>query len=76
MIPLSFVTATAALVNGGYVIEPTLYQREKSYRTQAKLISSEVSESMRFAMRQVVKNGSGQKANIEGYYVIGKNGDG
>lgn len=74
VIPLSFVTATAALVNGGYVIEPTLYQREKSYRTQAKLISSEVSESMRFAMRQVVKNGSGKDANIEGYYVIGKTG--
>ena len=74
VIPLSFVTATAAIVNGGYVIEPTLYQREKPYRTQAKLISSEVSESMRFAMRQVVKNGSGKKANIEGYYVIGKTG--
>jgi len=25
-------------------------------------------------MRQVVKNGSGQKANIEGYHVIGKTG--
>ncbi|MEE3164926.1 MAG: penicillin-binding protein 2 [Pseudomonadota bacterium] len=74
VIPLSFVTATAAIVNGGYVIEPTLYQREKSYKTQAKLISSEVSESMKFSMRQVVKNGSGKKANIEGYYVIGKTG--
>ena len=74
VVPLSFVSAVAAIVNGGYLIEPTLYLRDKNYKTNAKLISSEVSNSMRFVMREVVKNGSGKKADVDGYNVIGKTG--
>ena len=61
VVPLSFASAVAAVVNGGYLIEPTLYLRDKSYKTNAKLITSDVSESMRYVMREVVKNGSGKK---------------
>ena len=74
VVPLSFLSAAAAVVNGGYLIEPTLYLRDKNYRTNAKLISSDVSRSMRYVMRDVVKNGSGKKADIDGYNVIGKTG--
>ena len=74
VVPLSFASAVAAVVNGGYLIEPTLYPRDKSYKTNAKLITSDVSESMRYVMREVVKNGSGKKADVDGYNVIGKTG--
>ena len=74
LVPLSFASATAALVNGGYLLEPTLFLRKDEYITNAKLISSDVSEAMRYVMRQVVKSGSGKQADIEGYEVIGKTG--
>ena len=74
LVPLSFASATAALVNGGYLLEPTLFLRKDEYITNAKLISSDVSEAMRYVMRQVVKSGSGKQADIEGYDVIGKTG--
>ena len=71
LVPLSFASATAALVNGGYLLEPTLFLRKDEYITNAKLISSDVSEAMRYVMRHVVKSGSGKQADIEGYDVIG-----
>jgi len=74
VVPLSFASATAALVNGGYLVEPTLFLRKGDYTSTAKLISSDVSGAMRYVMRQVVKSGSGKKADIEGYGVIGKTG--
>ena len=74
LVPLSFASATAALVNGGYLLEPTLFLRKDEYITNAKLISSDVSEAMRYVMRQVVKSGSGKQADIQGYEVIGKTG--
>jgi len=74
VVPLSFASAAASIVNGGYLIEPTLYLNENKNRNNAKLISSEVSETMRYVMRQVVKFGSGKKADIDGYEVIGKTG--
>ncbi len=74
LVPLSFASAAAALVNGGYLLEPTLFLRKDEYITNAKLISSDVSEAIRYVMRQVVKSGSGKKADIQGYEVIGKTG--
>ena len=46
VVPLSFASAAAAVVNGGYLIEPTLYPRDKNYRTNAKLITSDVSRKV------------------------------
>ena len=74
VVPLSFASAAASIVNGGYLIEPTLYLNENKNKNTTKLISSEVSETMRYVMRQVVKFGSGKKADVEGYEVIGKTG--
>ncbi|MEC9382788.1 MAG: penicillin-binding protein 2 [Pseudomonadota bacterium] len=74
VVPLSFASAAASIVNGGYLIEPTIYLSENKNKNNTKLISSEVSETMRYVMRQVVKFGSGKKADVEGYEVIGKTG--
>ena len=74
VVPLSFASAAASIVNGGYLIEPTLYLNENKNKNTTKLISSEVSETMRYVMRQVVKFGSGKKADVKGYEVIGKTG--
>ena len=74
VVPLSFASAAASIVNGGYLIEPTIYLSENKNKNNTKLISSEVSETMRYVMRQVVKFGSGKKADVKGYEVIGKTG--
>ena len=74
VVPLSFASAFAAVVNGGYLIEPTLYLRKNNYSTNTRLISTDVSKSMRYVMREVVRTGSGKKADIEGYNIIGKTG--
>jgi len=74
VVPLSFASAAASIVNGGYLIEPTLYLNKNINKNNTKLISSEVSETMRYVMRQVVKSGSGKKADVDGYEVIGKTG--
>jgi len=74
VVPLSLASAAASIVNGGYLIEPTLYLNKTTSRNTTKLISSEVSETMRYVMRQVVKSGSGKQADVDGYDVIGKTG--
>jgi cell division protein FtsI (penicillin-binding protein 3) len=74
VVPLSFASGIASIVNGGFKIKPTLYSTNVSDRRGASIISEEVSEKVRYAMRQVVKRGSGQGADIKGYAVIGKTG--
>ena len=74
VIPLSFASGIASIVNGGYKIKPTLYPVSEPDQRGKSIIREEVSEKIRYAMRQVVKNGSGKKADIPGYAVIGKTG--
>lgn len=74
--PLQAVMATAALVNGGYLIQPTFLRRTE---TQAKanaprVIKQSTSDTMRYLLRLNVEIGSGRRAEVEGYYVGGKTG--
>ncbi|HRJ69094.1 MAG TPA: penicillin-binding protein 2, partial [Beijerinckiaceae bacterium] len=74
--PLQAVAATAALVNGGYLVPPTYLKRsEAEAKSIAKrVIKPETSEAMRFVMRLNAERGTAGKANIPGYYVGGKTG--
>lgn len=74
--PLQFAAAAAALVNGGYRIEPTfLFRTREEARVRAeRVISAQTSELMRYLFRLNVKRGSGKRANVEGYRVGGKTG--
>ena len=74
VVPLSFASGVASIVNGGYMIQPTLYRQTKNDLRGRSIISEDVSEKIRYAMRQVVIKGSGSKANVPGYAVIGKTG--
>ncbi len=74
--PLQSVMATAALVNGGYLIPPTFLKRtpEAARAVAQQVIKPETSEQMRYLMRLNVEKGSGRRAEVEGYYVGGKTG--
>ena len=74
--PLQALTATAALVNGGQLMQPTYIKRtpEEAQLTAKRVIKPETSEAMRYVMRLNAEKGSAARANIPGYYVGGKTG--
>lgn len=74
--PLQMAAASAALVNGGYRVQPTFLRRsreEASVRAEP-VIGKETSDLMRYLFRLNVKRGSGKRADAEGYRVGGKTG--
>jgi cell division protein FtsI (penicillin-binding protein 3) len=71
--PLSFVSAVAAVVNGGRRIVPTFLKRDGDARGE-QLVKPETSTIMRELLRYVVTNGTGKKADVPGYDVGGKTG--
>jgi cell division protein FtsI (penicillin-binding protein 3) len=74
--PLQAVMATAALVNGGYLIPPTFLKRSQTEARGlvTRVIKPETSEAMRYVMRLNAERGSATRASIAGYYVGGKTG--
>jgi cell division protein FtsI (penicillin-binding protein 3) len=74
--PLQSVMATAALVNGGFLIPPTFLKRtEEEARELAKrVIKPDTSEKMRYLMRLNVEQGTAKRAEVIGFYVGGKTG--
>ena len=73
VVPLSFSSSVASMVNGGYRIQPSLNYYNNPIK-ENRVISEITSKKLVYAMRQVVKHGSGKKADVEGYAVIGKTG--
>jgi len=74
--PLQTAVAAAALVNGGKLIEPTLFPRSQK---QADGIAKQVlkpstAQAMRYLMRLNVLRGSGKRAEVAGFLVGGKTG--
>ena len=74
--PLQTAVAAAALVNGGFLIPPTLFPRgEAEAKALAKrVLRPETSEAVRSLMRLNVEKGSGKRAEVPGYRVGGKTG--
>ncbi|MGE3627548.1 MAG: peptidoglycan D,D-transpeptidase FtsI family protein, partial [Hyphomicrobiales bacterium] len=74
--PLQFTAAAAALVNGGFMVEPTFLKRSRGEaRLRAeRVVSQRTSDQVRYLMRLNVTNGSGRRAEAEGYRVGGKTG--
>ena len=82
--PMQLVRAVAAVVNGGYVLEPyvvsevidengnTVQKNEKTVLRQA--ISEQTSATMRDLMEKVVTEGTASAAKTPGYRVGGKTG--
>ena len=82
--PLQMTTALCAIVNGGYLLEPTLVKSMSNpdtgevinteTKTIRQVISSQTSEQLRKIMQSVVINGTGKRAAVKGYSVGGKSG--
>jgi cell division protein FtsI (penicillin-binding protein 3) len=74
--PLQAVKATAALVNGGVLIEPTFLRRteEEAKANAPRVIKKSTSDMMRYLMRLNVEVGSAKRAEVDGYFVGGKTG--
>lgn len=82
--PMQLVRAVAAIVNGGYVLEPYIVSEvvdadgntvEKNEKTVLRqVISQQTSETMCTLMEQVVTEGTASAARTPGYHVGGKTG--
>lgn len=82
--PIQMITAYAAVVNGGYLVEPYVVSKivdangnvVKSEETTVKrqVISEETSAQMRQVLESVVSANGGSNAYIKGYRIGGKSG--
>ncbi|NQV57459.1 MAG: penicillin-binding protein 2 [Rhodospirillales bacterium] len=75
--PLQLTAGVAALVNGGYRVRPTILKRPASAvggEGRTRILSAQTSKRMRGLMRQVVVQGTGKKAELDGFRLGGKTG--
>ncbi len=82
--PVQMVRAIAAVVNGGYLLEPyvvsqvldqegeLLYSKERTVLRQ--VISEQTSKTMCELLESVVSEGTAKNANVTGYRIGGKTG--
>lgn len=80
--PMQMLRAAAAIVNGGKLVTPHFGVKlsdylgntvqEFTYDTQYSAILNQTSDTMRDILRQVVEEGGGKKAYIEGFSIGGK----
>ena len=72
--PLHVATAFSSIINGGLYRQPTFIKGKNKTTEVNRVISTSTSKSMRKLLRTVVVEGSGKKANIPGFEVLGKTG--
>lgn len=80
--PLQLITTTSSVINGGNRVTPHLAVKSVSPQTGSvhkfefplgdRILSEETSSTMRYILEQVVSEGSGKNAKIEGYRIGGK----
>ena len=80
--PMQLLTTASSIINGGNRITPHFavkaeskdgtMVREFTYPIRNGVVSEKTSETMRYVLGQVVAEGSGNKAQVEGYSVGGK----
>ena len=72
--PLHLAAAYAAMVNGGFKVNPTLLADAPMPGEDARVISALTSARIRDMLRAVVTAGTGRNADAEGYFLGGKTG--
>ena len=73
--PVQFVSAFAAMVNGGVLMRATLLKKIPGEReVGVQVISQRTSNQVRRLLRAVVEKGTGRRARAPGYLVGGKTG--
>jgi cell division protein FtsI (penicillin-binding protein 3) len=72
--PVQLVSAVGAVVNGGVLHRPTLLRRDEQAPAGERVLAPQTSDTMRRLLRLVVAEGTGRRADAEGYLVGGKTG--
>jgi len=76
--PLQLVTAVSSIVNGGYLVKPSLVLDEQSDEEESgediRIVSAKTAQRIRQLLRLVVTDGTAKKAEVKGYRVGGKTG--
>ena len=80
--PIQLITTAASIINGGNRVTPHFAVRAVSsdrtsvhrfsWPVKEHIVSDETSASMRYILEQVVAEGSGKKAAVEGFRIGGK----
>ena len=80
--PMQLITTASAIINGGNRVTPHFGVKSVStdgtlvntltYPVKEGILSPETSATMRYILEQVVAEGSGKKAQVDGYRVGGK----
>lgn len=80
--PIQLITTAASIVNGGRRVTPhfgvSVASRDRtsvrslSYEPGQRILSEETSRTMGYVLEQVVSEGSGKKAAVEGFSIGGK----
>lgn len=74
--PMQTAVAAAALLNGGRLIPPTFFPRDRATAEALaeQVVTKRTSAVMRYLFRLNVLSGSGRRAEVPGYLVGGKTG--
>ncbi len=74
--PLQTAVGCAALMNGGFLIEPTFLVRSAADALAGakQVLAEKTSQDMRYLYRLNAEKGSGKRAEVPGYRVGGKTG--
>lgn len=80
--PVGLLRAVSAVINGGYLVTPHFAVETRnqegtvitkfSYDREGGAVSEETSEQVKYILEQVVSEGSGKNAYLEGYRIGGK----
>ena len=82
--PLQMVTAAASIANGGVLIKPRIIHAISDYegvtvkvnpkQRLRRVIKEKTAENVKFMLEEAVSIGTGQRAQIKGYRMLGKTG--
>ena len=73
--PLALVTAIGAMLNDGVYVTPTVLKRDATHVVETRRVfSSGISRDLAEMMRITVTDGTGKKADVPGFGVMGKTG--
>ena len=73
--PLALAAAIGAVLNDGVYVTPTLIKRDAAHPAQPRRVfSSRTSKTTRDMMRYTATHGTGKRARVKGYGVMGKTG--
>ena len=69
---MSLVKIFSSLVNGGYIVKPSITFNERPYKE--RVLKKETSDKINNLLYQIVDLGTGKRAKIEGLKIGGKTG--